>query len=114
MMSGCSDMSLGHCPSSSDHHVRILEGIAMLLSRWHGLQLAIENQWGGVDSVQKSHQLIVDIFTWFSSRPKGFASPIFFVSLGVNTQFLISLHAYFHFSTYEIGDLSMGMKGNEE
>ncbi|OWM74273.1 pre-rRNA-processing protein TSR2 homolog [Punica granatum] len=68
-MSGSSDMTLGDCPSSS-HHVRLLEGIALLLSGWHGLQLAIENQWGGADSVQKYHQLIVDIFSWFSSRSK--------------------------------------------
>ncbi|KAK7366549.1 hypothetical protein VNO80_08542 [Phaseolus coccineus] len=28
--------------------------------------MAIENQWGGSDSLQKSHQLAADLFSWFS------------------------------------------------
>ncbi|XP_030543435.1 pre-rRNA-processing protein TSR2 homolog [Rhodamnia argentea] len=45
---------------------RLREGIATLLSRWRGLQLAIHNQWGGNDSLQKSHQLVADILSCFS------------------------------------------------
>jgi hypothetical protein len=42
------------------------EEISFLLSRWNGLQMAVQNQWGGHDSLQKSHQLATDIFSWFS------------------------------------------------
>ncbi|OMO85722.1 Pre-rRNA-processing protein TSR2 [Corchorus olitorius] len=42
------------------------ERITLLLSRWHGLQMAVQNQWGGHDSFQKSQQLASDIFYWFS------------------------------------------------
>ncbi|KAH7857971.1 hypothetical protein Vadar_018480 [Vaccinium darrowii] len=38
----------------------------MLLSRWNGLQMAIENEWGGHDSLKKSEQLAYDIVSWFS------------------------------------------------
>ncbi|KAH7856604.1 hypothetical protein Vadar_003422 [Vaccinium darrowii] len=38
----------------------------MLLSRWNGLQMAIQNEWGGHDSLSKSKQLGYDIVTWFS------------------------------------------------
>ncbi|KAL3727230.1 hypothetical protein ACJRO7_032035 [Eucalyptus globulus] len=51
---------------------RLQEGIAALLSRWRGLQLAIENQWGGTDSLQKSHQLIADILLCFSCSKEAF------------------------------------------
>ncbi|KAK5803075.1 uncharacterized protein LOC108451092 [Gossypium arboreum] len=44
---------------------RFLEGITVLLSRWHGLQMAVQNQWGGLDSFQKSQQLAADVFSWF-------------------------------------------------
>lgn len=65
-------------PSAYDHHQKphddddqvatsdhLQEEITVLLSRWHGLQLAVQNQWGGHDSFQKSQQLAADIFTWF-------------------------------------------------
>jgi hypothetical protein len=42
------------------------EEISFLLSRWNGLQMAVQNQWGGHDSLQKSHQLATDISSWFS------------------------------------------------
>ncbi|XP_058193472.1 uncharacterized protein LOC131310448 isoform X2 [Rhododendron vialii] len=44
----------------------LLEGITMLLSRWNGLQTAIQNQWGGHDSLLKSKQLASEILSWFS------------------------------------------------
>ncbi|GKV42457.1 hypothetical protein SLEP1_g49858 [Rubroshorea leprosula] len=50
-------------PNTASH---LQEGIALLLSRWNGLQMAIENQWGGHDSLQKSQQLASDIFSWFT------------------------------------------------
>ncbi|OAY27954.1 pre-rRNA-processing protein TSR2 homolog [Manihot esculenta] len=45
-------------------HLR--EGIALLFSRWNGLQMAIQNEWGGHDSLQKSHQLATDVLSWFA------------------------------------------------
>ncbi|XVF38244.1 hypothetical protein REPUB_Repub20aG0083400 [Reevesia pubescens] len=48
---------------ASCSHLR--EGITLLLSRWHGLQMAVQNQWGGHDSFPKSQQLAADIFSWF-------------------------------------------------
>ncbi|XP_061976920.1 pre-rRNA-processing protein TSR2 isoform X3 [Populus nigra] len=51
-------------PEVAVSHLR--EGIALLLSRWNGLQMAVQNEWGGHDSLQKSHQLVLDIFSWFS------------------------------------------------
>ncbi|GAV81845.1 WGG domain-containing protein [Cephalotus follicularis] len=42
-----------------------LEVIVLILSRWNGLQMAVQNQWGGRDSLQKSHQLAADILSWF-------------------------------------------------
>ncbi|KAK8972325.1 hypothetical protein GQ457_01G022360 [Hibiscus cannabinus] len=46
-------------------HDCLLERITALLSRWHGLQMAVQNQWGGHDSFQKSQQLAADVFSWF-------------------------------------------------
>ncbi|KAJ6356468.1 hypothetical protein OIU78_004547 [Salix suchowensis] len=51
-------------PEVAVSHLR--EGIALLLSRWNGLQMAVQNEWGGHDSLQKSHQLVLDIISWFS------------------------------------------------
>ncbi|MBA0615011.1 hypothetical protein Godav_015212, partial [Gossypium davidsonii] len=51
--------------SSAASRDRFLEGITVLLSRWHGLQMAVQNQWGGLDSFQKSQQLAADVFSWF-------------------------------------------------
>ncbi|XP_022137757.1 pre-rRNA-processing protein TSR2 homolog [Momordica charantia] len=44
--------------------------ISSVFSRWDGLQMAIQNQWGGRDSHQKSLNLASDVFSWFSrSKP---------------------------------------------
>ncbi|OVA05437.1 Pre-rRNA-processing protein TSR2 [Macleaya cordata] len=43
-----------------------VEGISLVLSRWTALQMAIQNEWGGRDSRQKSDQLASDILSWFS------------------------------------------------
>ncbi|KAF8016793.1 hypothetical protein BT93_H2108 [Corymbia citriodora subsp. variegata] len=55
---------LGH--ERAEALARLQEGIAMLFSRWRGLQLAIENQWGGTDSLQKYQQLVADLLLYFS------------------------------------------------
>ncbi|CAL0332082.1 unnamed protein product [Lupinus luteus] len=47
--------------------VFLQKGIMLLLSRWYALQMAINNQWGGSDSLQKSHHLASHIFSFFSS-----------------------------------------------
>ncbi|RDX72018.1 Pre-rRNA-processing protein TSR2-like protein, partial [Mucuna pruriens] len=41
--------------------------IILLLSRWYALQMAVQNQWGGYDSLQKSHQLATDLYSLFSN-----------------------------------------------
>ncbi|XP_073044282.1 uncharacterized protein [Primulina eburnea] len=41
---------------------QLQEGIGMLLSRWAALRMAVENEWGGRDSLQKSQQLGHDLF----------------------------------------------------
>ncbi|KAG8374119.1 hypothetical protein BUALT_Bualt11G0097800 [Buddleja alternifolia] len=38
------------------------EGINLLLSRWAALRMAVENEWGGRDSIQKSQQLGHQLF----------------------------------------------------
>ncbi|KAI4342738.1 hypothetical protein MLD38_027325 [Melastoma candidum] len=43
---------------------RLREGINSVLSRWHGLRLAVDNQWGGRDSARKYASLVDDIFSW--------------------------------------------------
>ncbi|XP_008218176.1 PREDICTED: pre-rRNA-processing protein TSR2 homolog [Prunus mume] len=42
------------------------EGVALVLSRWSALQLAVDNEWGGRDSRRKSEQLAADVFSWFT------------------------------------------------
>lgn len=48
-------------------------GIKCVLSRWSALQLAVENEWGGRDSLRKSELLCSDIFTWFTQNKGNFA-----------------------------------------
>lgn len=55
-----------HHQQQQQQQRHLLEAISLLLSRWNGLQMAIQNQWGGHDSLQKSRQLETDIFSWFS------------------------------------------------
>lgn len=42
------------------------QGIWNILFNWNALQMAVENKWGGTDSLDKSHQLASDIESWFS------------------------------------------------
>ncbi|KAL2545819.1 Pre-rRNA-proCES [Forsythia ovata] len=41
---------------------QLQEGINLVLSRWAALRMAIENEWGGRDSAQKSQQLAQILF----------------------------------------------------
>ncbi|KAL0338645.1 UNVERIFIED_CONTAM: hypothetical protein Sangu_1386600 [Sesamum angustifolium] len=36
---------------------QLQEGISSVISRWAALRMAVENEWGGRDSLQKSQQL---------------------------------------------------------
>ncbi|KAG8373074.1 hypothetical protein BUALT_Bualt12G0132900 [Buddleja alternifolia] len=40
------------------------ERISKLLSQWTALQMAVNNEWGGCDSFEKSQQLASDIISW--------------------------------------------------
>lgn len=42
------------------------EGVALTLSRWSALQMAVDNEWGGRNSRQRADELGHDIFTWFT------------------------------------------------
>ncbi|XP_027913265.1 pre-rRNA-processing protein TSR2 homolog [Vigna unguiculata] len=56
-----------HCERTETNPTILLQkNIILLLSRWYALQMAIENQWGGSDSLQKSQQLSADLFSLFS------------------------------------------------
>ncbi|GER41888.1 pre-rRNA-processing protein TSR2 [Striga asiatica] len=41
---------------------QLQEGIHLLFSRWAALRMAVENEWGGRDSLHKSQQLELSIF----------------------------------------------------
>ncbi|CAN8258453.1 unnamed protein product [Cochlearia groenlandica] len=53
-------------PVSEDSVLR--RGIGEILSRWGGLQMAVKNQWGGKDSLKKSHDLALLIFHLLSHQ----------------------------------------------
>ncbi|BAU00780.1 hypothetical protein LR48_Vigan442s001400 [Vigna angularis] len=56
-----------HCERTETNPTILLQkSIILLLSRWYALQMAIENQWAGSDSLQKSQQLAADLFSLFS------------------------------------------------
>ncbi|OIT31688.1 PREDICTED: pre-rRNA-processing protein TSR2 homolog [Nicotiana attenuata] len=46
---------------------QLQEGIGLVLGRWTALQMAIENDWGGRGSREKSSQLNLDIFSAFTN-----------------------------------------------
>ncbi|ESQ47609.1 hypothetical protein EUTSA_v10022168mg [Eutrema salsugineum] len=51
-------------PMVDDSNLR--RDIGELLSRWGGLQMAVKNQWGGHDSLKKSHELANHLLHLFS------------------------------------------------
>jgi hypothetical protein len=65
-----------------EHRPFFEEGVKLLLQRWTGLCLAIENEWGGPSSKEKAEFLYQDVLTWFY-RGKG-AEPRASRSLGSN------------------------------
>ncbi|KAL2349484.1 hypothetical protein Fmac_003484 [Flemingia macrophylla] len=52
--------------TETNPEILLQKSIILLLSRWYALQMAVQNQWGGYDSLHKSHQLASDLFSWFS------------------------------------------------
>lgn len=47
------------------------ERISKLLSQWTALQMAVQNEWGGCDSLEKSEQLAHEVLSWlFQSKGK--------------------------------------------
>lgn len=52
------------------------EGVALALTKWTCLALAVENQWGGASSVEKANLLISDIVAWFYRRKEHFVDEL--------------------------------------
>ncbi|CAK9177615.1 unnamed protein product [Ilex paraguariensis] len=48
---------------SEEASSQLQEGINLLFSRWTALQMAVQNEWGGRDSRQRSQQFALDIFS---------------------------------------------------
>ncbi|CAN8265393.1 unnamed protein product [Cochlearia groenlandica] len=42
------------------------EGIGLILSRWTAMRAAVENGWGGRDSVEKAERTVSDVFDYFT------------------------------------------------
>lgn len=58
--SGCQRMN--HRSLTAEAAAQLRDGISLVLSRWAALRMAIENEWGGRDSNQKSQQLGDSLF----------------------------------------------------
>jgi pre-rRNA-processing protein TSR2 len=54
-----------------EHAAAFCEGLAGILNRWTALQLAITNEWGGAESVQKGAQMLEELEHWFLRRRAG-------------------------------------------
>ncbi|KAJ0964467.1 hypothetical protein J5N97_025605 [Dioscorea zingiberensis] len=52
---------------SLESAARFGEGIALVLSRWTALQMAVQNGWGGRDSRSKADELTSSVLTWFTN-----------------------------------------------
>ncbi|XP_061993098.1 uncharacterized protein LOC133710962 [Rosa rugosa] len=69
-----SSSTINNTPSTADQKVAVVDpispdfrkAISSVLSRWNGLEMAVQNQWGGRDSTHKAQQLSADILSWFS------------------------------------------------
>lgn len=77
-------------PESSNN---LLKAISLILSRWSGLQMAVRNQWGGQDSLSKSHQLAIDIFFWFTDHSKC----TYFIYLKFHSLYMYNSYNYLFF-----------------
>lgn len=84
-----------------NHKKKLEEGIKMVLQRWNGLQMAVQNQWGGSDSDQKFNHLASDLFSSLS-KSTGKASsllhlsPIYLLPFPDNLHSLCCMHLYHH------------------
>ncbi|PHT41001.1 hypothetical protein CQW23_19855 [Capsicum baccatum] len=65
-MEGSSKSNASVQQLTAEAAAQLQEGIGMVLSRWTALQMAIENEWGGRGTREKSNQLNIDIFFAFS------------------------------------------------
>ena len=54
-----------------EHVLAFKQGLAGLLNRWTALQLAITNEWGGAESVQKGEAMREELEDWFLKRRGG-------------------------------------------
>ncbi|KAH0651586.1 hypothetical protein KY290_032519 [Solanum tuberosum] len=80
---------------------QLQEGIGLVLSRWTALQMAIENEWGGRDTGEKSNQLNVDIFSAFTqSKEKVYMDDI----EEILDEFMISLNTEVNDGSLEEGN----------
>ncbi|XP_062215033.1 pre-rRNA-processing protein TSR2-like [Phragmites australis] len=52
-------------PLSAEAAAALGEGMWLVFGRWTALQMAVENQWGGRDSLAKADQLGDEILSWF-------------------------------------------------
>ncbi|KAL2469875.1 Pre-rRNA-processing protein TSR2 [Abeliophyllum distichum] len=52
------------CLNKQECFSSLQERISKLLSQWTGLQMAVHNEWGGCDSLEKSQQLASDVLSW--------------------------------------------------
>lgn len=74
-----SSSTINNTPSTADQKVAVVDpispdfrkAISSVLSRWNGLEMAVQNQWGGRDSTHKAQQLSADILSWFSQSKAG-------------------------------------------
>lgn len=69
---------------SNEASIKLQEGINLLLSRWSSLQVAVENEFGGRDSRERSKQLPITIFSWFTQSRGLFTNScihIYFVNM---------------------------------
>lgn len=61
---------MNHRSLTAEAEAQFRDGISLVLSRWAALRMAIENEWGGRDSTQKSQQLGDNLFNLLT-RSKG-------------------------------------------
>jgi pre-rRNA-processing protein TSR2 len=41
------------------------EGVRLILSRWTALELAVEQEWGGRQSIDKAEDMLDELLAWF-------------------------------------------------
>ncbi|KAK9725520.1 hypothetical protein RND81_05G150300 [Saponaria officinalis] len=56
----------------SDVVSQLYQGILKVLSTWNALQMALQNKWGGNDTLTKSEDFVFEILTWFRQSKGSF------------------------------------------